>query len=229
MPSLPPNQFLSSLLPGDGEMLRSQLRIVELSDRAILAEAGKLVQRVYFPESGIISLVVNFASGATVDVAMIGRDSVLGASAAINGGTSPTNAIVRLPGAASVLDAARLRIAFAASATLRAAVLLHEEALSAQAQQSAACNAVHGLESRLSRCLLRLRDLSGDDMLHATQELLAEMLGVQRNSVSIIANAFQQAKLISYSRGMIEIVNPEGLRASACECYQMVKLRYDRL
>ena len=77
--------------------------------------------------------------------------------------------------------------------------------------------------------MLRLRDLSGDDRLHATQELLAEMLGVQRNSVSIIANAFQQAKLISYSRGMIEIVNPEGLRASACECYQMVKLRYDRL
>jgi CRP-like cAMP-binding protein len=229
MHSLPRNQLLASLLPSDIEMLRPHLRVVELVQRAILAEVGKPVQRVYFPESGIISLVVNFADGAAVDVAMIGRDSVLGASAEVNNAISPTNAIVRAPGTASTLDPARLRIAANESASFRATLLLHQEALSAQVQQSAACNAVHGLEFRLPRCLLRLRDLSGDDRLQATQELLAEMLGVQRNSVSIIATALQQARLINYSRGMIEIIDPEGLRASACECYQMVKMRYDRL
>ena len=134
-----------------------------------------------------------------------------------------------MPGTASVLDAVRLRFAADESAQFRHALLLHQEALFAQVQQSAACNAVHGLEARLSRRLLRMRDLSGDDTLYATQELLAEMLGVQRNSVSIIANAFQQAKLIRYRRGTIEIVNLEGLRASACECYRVIEMHYRRL
>jgi CRP-like cAMP-binding protein len=225
----PPNQLLASLPSADYEMLRPHLRIAELTDAAILSEAGKPIQRVYFPHCGIISVVVRFAGGEMVDVAMIGRDSVFGASAALNGGTSRSNAIVRLPGAASVLDIARLRAAADQSVRFRAALLRHEEFLFAQAQQSAGCNAVHCVESRLSGRLLRLRDLSGGDTLHGTQESLAEMLGVRRNSVSIVANALQQAKLIHYHRGVIEIVNVEGLRASACECYEVVKTHHDQL
>jgi len=227
--SPPNNQLLASLSPRDSETLRPHLRLVELTERAVLIEAGKPVERVYFPHSGIISLVANFSNGQSVDVAMIGRDSVFGASAALGGRISRTTAIVRLPGTASVLDAAHLHVAEDESARLREILLQHEEALFAQVQQSAACNAVHGLQARLSRHLLRLRDLCGDDTLHATQELLAEMLGVQRNSVSIIANAFRQAKLIRYSRGAIKIVNPEGLRAAACECRRVVELHYQRL
>ena len=227
--SHPRNAFLSTLPPGESEMLRPHLRTVELLDGASLAEAGKPIERAYFPESGIISLVVNFASGAAVDIAMIGRDSVLGASAAIDGEMSPANAIVRSPGAASALDVARLRIVAQSSARFRAALLQHEEALSAQVQQFAGCNAVHGLELRLRRCLLRLRDLSDDSRVHATQEALADMLGAHRNSVSTIVNALLQARLISTGRGVIEILNLEGLRAGACECYRLVKMRYDRL
>jgi CRP-like cAMP-binding protein len=227
--SLPRNQLLASLSPHDGEMLRPHLRLVELTDRAVLIEAGKPVQRVYFPHSGIISLVANFANGQSVDMAMIGRDSVCGVWAALNGWILPTNAIVRLPGAASVLDADRLRFAANESAQFRDALLLHNQALLVQVTQSAACNAVHGLQLRLARRLLRMRDLSGDDTLYATQELLAEMLGAQRNSVSIVAKAFQQAKLIRYRRGTIEIVDLEGLRASACECYRVVEMHYQRL
>jgi CRP-like cAMP-binding protein len=200
-----------------------------LTDRAVLIEAAKPAQRVYFPHSGIISLVVSFSNGQAVDMAMIGRDSVCGVSAALGGRISPATAIVRLPGTASVLDADRLRFAANESAQFRDALSLHDEALLVQAEQSAACNAVHGLEARLARHLLRMRDLSGDDTLYATQELLAEMLGVQRNSVSIIAKAFQQAKLIRYRRGTIEIVDLEGLRASACECYRVVETHYQRL
>ncbi|MFZ1965123.1 MAG: Crp/Fnr family transcriptional regulator [Roseiarcus sp.] len=227
--SLPRNLLLESLSPHDGEMLRPHLRLVELTDRAVLIEAGKPIQRVYFPHSGVVSLVANFANGQSVDVAMIGCDSVCGVSAALGDRVAWGSAIVRLPGAASVLDADRLRFAANESAQFRDALLLHEEALLAQVEQSGACNAVHGLEPRLAGRLLRMRDLSGDDTLHATQELLAEMLGVQRNSVSIIAKAFQQAKLIRYRRGAIEIVNLEGLKASACECYRAVETHYQRL
>ena len=225
----PRNQLLASLSQHDSELLGPYLRLVELTDRAVVIEAGRPDQRVYFPHSGIISLVANFSNGQSVDMAMIGRDSVVGASAALNGWDSRTSAIVRLPGTASVLDAVRLRFAAGESAQFRHALLLHDEALSMQVEQSAACNAIHSLEARLSRRLLRMRDLSGDDTLYATQELLAEMLGVQRNSVSIIANAFQQAKLIRYRRGTIEIVNLEGLRASACECYRVIEMHYRRL
>ena len=229
MRSPPNNQLLASLSQHDGEMVRPHLRLVELTDRAVLVEAGKPEERVYFPHSGIISLVVNFSNGQSVDLAMIGRDSVFGASAALGGRTAWATAVVRLPGTASVLDAARLRFAADESTQFRDALLLHEEALFAQVQQSAACNAVHGLEARLSRRLLRMRDLSGDDTLYATQELLAEMLGVQRNSVSIIAHALQRAKLIRYRRGTIKIVDLEGLKASACECSRLVEMRYQRL
>jgi len=227
--SPPQNRVLASLSQRDGERLRPHLRFVELTDRAVLARAGKADERVYFPHSGIISVIANFSNGQSVDLAMIGRDSVFGASAALGGRISRMTAIVRLPGTASVLDATRLHFTDDESVRFRESLLQHEEALFAQVQQSAACNAVHGLQARLSRHLLRLRELSGDDTLHATQELLAEMLGVQRNSVSIIANAFQRANLIRYTRGTITIVNLEGLRASACECSRVVEMHYRRL
>lgn len=224
-----PNHLLASLPAADFESLRAYLRPIELVHEALLTEAGKPIQRVYFPHSGVISLAVNFAGGEMIEVGMVGREGVFGAAAALDGGISLNNAIVRLPGAASVLDVARLRKAAEQSVSFRTALIRHELLLFVQAQQSAACNAVHSVESRLSRCLLRLRDLSGQDTLLVTQEFLAQMLGVQRNSVSIVASAFQHAKLIHYHRGVIEIRDLEGLRASACECYQAVKNHYDRL
>ena len=119
MRSPPNNQLLALLSRHDSETLRPHLRLVELTERAVLIEAGKPVERVYFPHSGIISLVANFSNGQSVDVAMIGRDSVFGASAALGGRISRTTAIVRLPGTASVLDAAHLHVADDESARLR--------------------------------------------------------------------------------------------------------------
>jgi CRP-like cAMP-binding protein len=105
----------------------------------------------------------------------------------------------------------------------------HEQVLLVQAQQSAACNASHALEARLARWLLRCRDLTADDTLALTQEFLAQMLGVRRTSVSMVANALQKAGLIEYRRGKVQIRNLEGLRKTSCECYATVKLEYDRL
>jgi CRP-like cAMP-binding protein len=112
---------------------------------------------------------------------------------------------------------------------LRALLARHQQGLVAWAQQSAACNASHSVEARLSRWLLWVRDLTDNESLPLTQECLAQMIGVQPNAVSIVANALQKAGIISHSRGQIEITNVAGLRESACECYQAVKVQHDRL
>lgn len=105
----------------------------------------------------------------------------------------------------------------------------HEQALLALARQSTACNASHSVEARLSRWLLRARDLCGSETLPLTQEFLAQLIGVQRNAISIVAHALQRAGIISYSRGHIDITNADGLRETACECYDAVKLHHQRL
>jgi CRP-like cAMP-binding protein len=164
-----------------------------------------------------------------VEVAMIGQDSLFGGSAALDGGISLTDAIVQLPGAASCLDVAVLRTVAAQSIAFRTTLIRHEQALFAQAQQSAACNATHAAESRLARWLLRMHDLVGERRLHLTQDFLAQMIGVQRNSVSTVAHALQEAGVIKYSRGNIEITDLDALKNSSCECYGAVNAQYKRL
>jgi CRP-like cAMP-binding protein len=223
------NLLLSSLPAADFELLRPHVRLVELVHEATLFGSGETIARAYFPLSGVISLVVDLAGGEMIEAAMIGRDSVFGASAALDGGISLNKAIVQLGGDAAVLDIARLRAVADDSRPFRTTLIRHDQALFAQAQQSAACNASHTVEARLSRWLLRIRDLSGSDTFSLTQDFLAQMLGVRRTSVSLVANTLQQAGLIRYRRGHIEITNLEGLMESTCECYATVKAHYDRL
>jgi CRP-like cAMP-binding protein len=224
-----PNQLLASLRATDFELLRPHLRTIELAHRVVLIRAGEPLTQVYFPHGGIISLVVSLAGGETIEAAMIGRDSVFGSAAALDGAIALNDAIVQLPGGASILDIAHLRRAAEKSVDFRTTLIRHEQALFAQAQQSAACNATHSVEARLSRWLLRARDLWGSDALPLTQEFLAQMLGVQRSSVSVVANTLQQSGLIRYHRGQIDIVDLQGLMESSCECYATVKAHYDRL
>ena len=155
-------------------------------------------------------MVVRLVEGEFVEAAMVGRDTVYGAGAALDGNVALNEAIVQMAGTASVLDIAQLRAAAMQSEPFRAILVRHEQALLAQALQSAACIASHTLEARLSRWLLRARDLSGD-RLALTQEFLAQMLGAQRSSVSVVANTLQRAGLIRYVRGHIEILNLAGL------------------
>ena len=223
------NHLLQAMPAAEFEVLRPHLEFVELVREAVLVQAGAPLTHVYLPHSGVISLVVSLSEGQTVEVAMVGRDSVFGAAAALDGRISLTDAVVMLPGTASILDVANFRAAADRSGAFRTLLLRHEQALFAQAQQSAACNASHSVEARLSRWLLRARDLCDSENLPQTQEFLAQMIGVQRNAVSIVAHALQQAGIIRYSRGHIEITNLEGLRETSCECYQAVKAQYDRL
>jgi CRP-like cAMP-binding protein len=223
------NLLLASLPAADLSALQPHLKVVDLVQETILYEAGHVVELVYFPHSGIVSLVVSLASGETVETAMIGRESLVGGSAALNSRTSVTKAVVQIDGKTSVLESGHIRSFADNNIAFRAALVRHEEMILAQAQQSAACIAAHTVEARLARWLLRCRDLVGSDDLQLTQEFLAEMLGVRRTSVSLVANTFQQAGFLRYRRGNIRILDVEGLRESACECYQTIKAHSDRL
>jgi CRP-like cAMP-binding protein len=224
-----PNRLLASLSQKDFTQLSPHLKPFELVHGDLLFDAGETVNWIYFPHSGVISLVIGLADGQLIEIAMVGRDSLVGASSAMDGKVSLNRGIVQVPGVASILEVDVLCDVAEKSLPFRTMLIRHEQLLFAQAQQSAACNASHSVESRLARWLLRVRDLTGGNKLDLTQEFLAQMLGVRRTSVSLVANALQSAGLIRYSRGHIEITNLEGLREISCECYASVKTHSDRL
>jgi len=214
---------LASLPSADFELLRPHLKTIELVHATVLFDAGDAIKRVYFPHTGIISLVVALKDGQTIEVAMIGCDSIVGASVALGRGFALNKGIVQASSIASILDASRLRKATEANVALRETLFRHEQAVLARAQQSAACNATHTVEARLARWLLRSHDLLGGATLPLTQEFLGQMLSVRRTSVSLVAKTLQKAELIKYGRGRIQITDLRGLKNVACECNAAVK------
>jgi CRP-like cAMP-binding protein len=160
---------------------------------------------------------------------MVGKDGAIGIASALDGKIALSRAIVQLSGDAMICDPAAFRGAALQSETLISKIMRYEQTLFAQAQQSTACMANHEVDARLCRWLLRARDLSGSDHLPFTQEFLAEMLGVRRTSVTTVARTLQEAGMIKYSRGKIEIRDVDGLREGACECYETVKEQHQRL
>ena len=225
----PSNGFLSALAADDYELIRPHLQTIDLPQETVLVTTGETLKRAYFPHRGVISLMVELPKGEHVQVAMVGRDSLFGALSAMGDAAALNSAVVLVAGTASVMDLDRLRAAADRSASLRTLLTRHGLAVYVQVQQTAGCNAAHPVESRLSRCLLQIHDLSGDVRLLLTQESLAQMIGARRNSVSLVANTLQQANFIHYSRGHIHIKDIDGLRHTACECYATVKGQYDRL
>ena len=224
-----PNLLLASLPTGEFAAVKVHLKPLDFVFGRVVAKAGSKVERVYFPHSGVISLVVELSIGEMIETAMVGRDGVVNATAALDGKISLNKGIVQVAGAGSVVDVEQIRRLADRLKTFRALIIRHEQVLFAQSQQSAACNASHSVENRMCRWLLRMRDLAGSDDLTLTQEFLAQMLGVQRPSVSVVANTLQKAGLIRYRRGHIRLLDVEGLRQGACECYGTVKAHYERL
>lgn len=223
------NLLLQALPEPVFEFLRPRLRRMDFHAGDVLFAAGDTINAIYFMHVGAVSLVVELSSGEMVESAMVGRDSVVGGAAALDDRHTVYKAIVQVPGAGVSLDIDAARHMAQESLAFRTAIFRHEQMILAQAQQSAACNATHNLSERLARWLLRVRDVTGSDSFQLTQEFIAEMLGVGRTSVSIVAHTLQQAGMISYSRGHIRIVNLDALRDAACECYGSVKYHYDRL
>jgi CRP-like cAMP-binding protein len=205
------------------------LRLIELPRETVLFEAGDTIKTLYFPHNGIVSIVVDLSSGETIETATIGRDSLVGGSAALDDDIALNRAIVQVKAVASAVDVGTFRKLAQQGHTLHATLARHRQFILAQAQQSAACHAAHPLEARLSRWLLRCHDLLGSEEIPLTQEFLAEMLGVRRTTVTIWASMLQKAGFINYRRGRIRLIDLEGLRGRACECYETIKAQGKRL
>jgi CRP-like cAMP-binding protein len=223
------NLLLRSLRGQALDLVRRHTRRVLLTSQSAVYEPGDLLTKAYFPETGAISLVVVFSTGHAIETAMVGRDGMLGGLSALDAQHVSDRAVVQTEGAASVIDLEILRQIARQYDSVQSMLLRHQRALLAQTQQLAACNASHGLESRLCRWLLRASDACGRRTLSTTQECIAEMLGVKRTSVSLIAHTMQQAGLIRNRRGHLELINLNGLRERACECYAATARHYDHL
>jgi CRP-like cAMP-binding protein len=211
------------------EKLKPRLRVQNFAPGQVLFAAGDKISNIYFPRACAVSLVCELSDDRMIETAMVGYDSVVGGGAALDGRDALHKAIVQIGGTGLVLDIETARQLVRDSEDFRKALFRHEQLIMVQAQQSAACNASHTLNERLVRWLLHTRDVLGSDSFLLTQEFMAEMLGVRRTSLSIVAHALQQAGFVSYRRGHIKIEKPETLRAAACECYATVRMRYDAL
>jgi len=223
------NAILASLSEGDAAALRPHLKPVQLTQKTVLYDVGDTINSVYFPTSAVVSLVVTLETGEMTESAMVGNDGAIGIASALDGKVALCRAIVQLSGDAIACNPTAFRSTAMQSEKLISKIMRHEQTLFAQAQQSTACMANHEVDARLCRWLLRARDLSGSDQLPFTQEFLAEMLGVRRTSVTAVARTLQEAGIVRYTRGKIEILDVDGAREAACECYETVREQYGQL
>ena len=206
-----PNHFLASLSSRDSDLLRPHLKAQQLRQGTVIYGAEETIEHVYFPHTGVVSFVVGLTSGQFVEAGMLGRNSVVGSAAPLDGAIALNRAVVQVESMGVITETALLKRLVKESETLRLALVRNDQSASAQTQQVAACNALHELEERLSRWLLQARDLLRSDTLPLTQEFLSQMLGVQRSSVTLVARKLQEAGLINYRRGRIHVLDIEGL------------------
>jgi hypothetical protein len=223
------NRILNSLPQNIFAALGPHLKTASLRFGEIIAETDQFVRCVYFPHRCVVSLVVEMDVGEMIETAMVGRDGVGNATSALDGKIALHRGIVQVAGDASIISPDALRNIANDFEPFRSVLIRHEQVLLAQAQQSAACNASHTVESRMCRWLLRLRDLTQSDSLKLTQEYIAQMLGVNRTTVTLVGGTLQRAGLIRQRRGIIEIVDAEAMENAACECYARVRSHYERL
>ncbi|MBO9708496.1 MAG: Crp/Fnr family transcriptional regulator [Caulobacter sp.] len=223
------NRLLAALPPSDFGLIAPQLAHQDLEKGRLLYDPGDPIDAIYFPHDCVISLMTLMENGAAIESATIGREGAVGLMAAVAPRQSLSRAVVQVQGGASRIGASALADAARRSAALRHLIDRHSEALFGHAVQSVACNALHGVEARFCRWLLSCRDRIDSDTLNLTQEFLADMLGVQRTTVTAVAGALQAKGLISYRRGVVDILDRPGLEAVACECYGAVRRGYERL
>jgi CRP-like cAMP-binding protein len=216
------NHFLDSLSVENFHLLRPYLAAETLGRNKPLCSPGSEIDCVWFPQTAILSVVTVMLDGQDVEACTIGHESAYGLLNALGSATAIDRVIAQVPGDAIRMPSSRLKAASALSTQMTDLIIRHAQANAAQTQQSVACNAIHTVEARLCRWLLMTQDRTRSDRLPLTQEFLGFMLGVQRTTVTGSARALQAAGFIRYSRGLIEILDREGLRRGACECYESV-------
>jgi CRP-like cAMP-binding protein len=222
--SRPAGNRLLATLPEDAfALLEPDLRQLTLPQGVVCYGAGDPIDQVYFPHTGMISQLITTGDGDMVETSSTGREGAVGVQCGLGPRLSFTRTTVQIPGRFSVISAPRFEHAVSRSAALRDLILRYTETLWAEAQQNAACNAIHDGSSRLCRWLLQCADRIGSEQLLLTQEFLAEMLGVRRTTVTLLAQELQKRGVLRYSRGRITILDRAALQACACECYEAIK------
>jgi CRP-like cAMP-binding protein len=214
------NRILKSLPAAELAEVQAHLKEMPLVQGAVLHRSGETIEHVYFPISGMVSLLTVMKSGEQIETGIVGRSGVAGGTIGNNGPFAFGQATVQIAGKGYQLPRDHFLAAFNKGKTMRSLVNAYDGYLYFQAQQSSACHAVHTVEARLCRWMLQCQDVLQSDVIELTQEFLSNMMGVQRNAVSLCANVLQQAGLIEYSRGTIRILNREALLKASCECYE---------
>ncbi|WP_424630714.1 Crp/Fnr family transcriptional regulator [Bradyrhizobium sp. SYSU BS000235] len=223
------NRLLAALPPAEFDLLAPHFRKVTLERGSILVRSGDRVEQIYFPRSGAISFMQDMPDGQTVATAMMGNEGAVGILLALGPSRSPITAVVHSPGTALQISPARFFSTFSHSPALRHAVQMHTIALMVQFQHVAACNALHSVESRLARWLLHIHDRVHHNQLPLTQEVLSELIGARRPTVTqAVCKLRKSGAIRSNQRGLIEIDRPM-LEASTCNCYGVMRREIDRI
>jgi CRP-like cAMP-binding protein len=223
------NRLLASLEPEDFSALEPHLEIVELPKGKVIYDVDETIRHTYFPHNAIISLATILKDGGAVEMAVFGREGMFGLVSALVTRRSFGRYVTQVSGTASRITVEKLTEAGSVNLKIRQLILRFTEALLTQTLQTVACNAVHSVEARCCRWILTTRDRVDHDALPLTHETLAELLGVQRSTVSSVTRALQIAGLINQGRGMITITDRAGLEEMSCECYRKIRRSYERL
>jgi CRP-like cAMP-binding protein len=224
------NQLLAALPLAEYQRLEAGgLEPVELPQGEVLHESGDRLHYVYFPTTAIVSMLYVLEDGATTEIAAVGNEGILGVAVFMGGESMPSQAVVQSAGWGYRFPAHLMKAEFQRGGPLADLLLRYTQALMTQMTQTAVCNRHHTIEQQLCRWLLLSVDRLSSDALSITQDMIANMLGVRREGVTVAAGRLQRAGLIHYSRGHIQVLDRPGMEARVCECYAVVRSEFERL
>jgi CRP-like cAMP-binding protein len=224
-PNWPRNRLLLAMPSRDLKRLMPELEHIHCRREQVLMDADSSLDHVFFPDSGVVSVVAVYANGSVIEMATIGREGCTGMQAVLGAKSSSARLLVQIPGTAARMPRTAFARAMGSMPSFRNLNQAYVLAFLEQVMVSVACNGAHSLKQRLARWLLMMRDRSDDDTLQITQDLLAEMLGVQRPTITNAARELEQAGLIERGRRQVTIIDRQGLIEASCECYQLVRTR----
>ena len=221
------NRLLDALKPASRNRIEPHLEPIQTKLGAVVCDAGGNLKHAYFPQGAVLSLLTVLEDGSAIETANIGREGAFGLFAAMYSRASFNRCLVQLEGDLVRCPIEILRLEFENSEHVRNLLVSYSETLLSQIQQSVACNALHTTEERMCRWLLMMHDRAQGEALPYTHELLSQILGANRKSVTLAAQSLQSAGLITYRRGQIRVLNRSGLEGTSCECYAIVQERFD--
>jgi CRP-like cAMP-binding protein len=225
VPNWPRNRLLLALPSSNLKQLMPELEEIRCRREQVLMDVDSSLDHIFFPDIGVVSVVAVYADGSVIEMATIGREGCTAMQAVLGAKISSVRLLVQIPGSAAKMSRAAFNRAMGSMPSFRNLMYAYAQAFLEQVLVSVACNGAHSLQERLARWLLMMRDRGDDDALEISQNLLAEMLGVQRPTITNAAHELERGGLIARGRRQITILDRQGLMAASCECYQLVRAR----